>query len=200
MKKEGIAADSEKKVSAILAAVSGNRRELFALPLDDEPGTDVDGGLEADAGAGRGSIFHGGGLPVGSSCGIFPGNLGDCPQDRSWFEVAAVHAMFIGRGVGWISYQRMGLGEKRRFPDLKRFRFGNVVRERRLSGSSRGLLWHLYGTTEVVPFHEFPECRSDPRAKKNYLKSRIRPVACRSGERKRGPLRPAARARASAAR
>jgi hypothetical protein len=33
-----------------------------------------------------------------------PTNLGDCPQDRSWFDVAAVHAICIGAAVVEFSY------------------------------------------------------------------------------------------------
>lgn len=117
MKEQGIAAKSEEKVSAIAAAISGDGGKLFPLPLDHELGANADGSFDANAGAGRGSIFHGGGFAIGNACGVFPENLGDCPQDRSWFDVAAVHAMFIGRATGWISYQRGKFPKWNGFPN-----------------------------------------------------------------------------------
>jgi hypothetical protein len=104
----GVATNAQKKVVAVAAAIFGDGEKLFFLPPDHEPGTDGDGSFEPDAGSGRGSVFQGCGGTIGRSGGVLPRNLGDGPQGRSWFDVTAFHAMFIGLKTVGFSYGRIG--------------------------------------------------------------------------------------------
>ena len=94
--------NSQQEIAAVAAAVSGYRGKLFAVPPDGKSRTHRDRSLEADAGAGRRGVFEGGGNAIRGSRLVFPEDLGHRPQDRSRFDVTAVHAMCIGGGVSGV--------------------------------------------------------------------------------------------------
>jgi hypothetical protein len=112
-----VATNAEEKVSAVAAAIFGDGGELLLLPPDHEPGTDGDGSFEPDAGTGRGSVFQGCNGAIRRSSVIFPGNLGHCPQDRSWFDITAFHVMFIGLRTVGFSYGRASVSKRAVVPN-----------------------------------------------------------------------------------
>src|ERR1700749_1041479 len=93
---------------AVAAAIFGDGEELLFRPPGHQPGTNGDGSFEPDTRSGRGSVFEGRRGTVGRAGRILPRNLGHCPQDRSWFDITAVHAMFIGLKTVGFSYGRIG--------------------------------------------------------------------------------------------
>ena len=121
--------NSQEKVSAITTAVSSHPGKVLPMPLHDDLGSDRNGLLDPNAGTGEGSVLQSCGFVVGSSGGVFPGDLGRRPQDRPRFDVAAVHAIFIGVSEVEFSYPR-GEGLRRGETKVAGEQKGNVSQNR----------------------------------------------------------------------
>ncbi len=94
--RERLAADSQEEFPSIAAAVSGDGGELFAMPLHDDLGSNVDRRFETDAGTGPRGVLESSSRTIGRTALVLPADFGHRPQCRSWLNVTAVHAMCIG--------------------------------------------------------------------------------------------------------
>jgi hypothetical protein len=95
---------TQQEFLAIAAAVSGNRGELFFVPLHGKPGADSNGSLHPQASPRSRSVFHRGREMVGRPRRVFPGDLSHGPHEAPRLEAAPIHAMSIGVVAWELSY------------------------------------------------------------------------------------------------
>lgn len=87
---------AQQKVSSVLAAISGNCVELFAMPPDRKSRSHGKRPLNPDTCPGFGGVLQNGGHTKGRTTIVLPHYLGDCPHHLPWLDVALVHALCIG--------------------------------------------------------------------------------------------------------